>query len=252
MPTAKQWKDWSRLSAEDRILAQWRASFGTPLSDEAKSQFCINACGKCFRLSDVRLWNQHHPRQSNGKEVCEQGKVHLEFFFDGCTAELSGQEDAFNKAFEDMVEAQLQERRVVEFRKKLAARRRRGAGGEAEDADGEAASDQDWKTYLHKPVPASDFSIRSFREAGCMITLLVCQTSLTVSASEVLGQIAFQEHFPIDGVAQGPSGSTKPLPRWVYGLGAFTASMAFFALVAWWQVMRTILYPGGERVLGPV
>ena len=59
-----------------------------------------------------------------------------------------------------------------------------------------------------------------------MLRFLVCQTSISISASEalealesasrqVLGQIAFQEHFPIDGIAQEPSKSTKPLPRWV-------------------------------------
>mmetsp|Transcript_30904 Transcript_30904/g.78251 ORF Transcript_30904/g.78251 Transcript_30904/m.78251 type:complete len:273 (+) Transcript_30904:2-820(+) len=248
-PGAKQLKEWSKLSCEERVLTQWRAAFGCPVSDEAKAQFCIHALDRTFRLSDVRLWTQHHPL--HGKHVVDGGKVHLEFFFDGTTSELTGHEEEFTKAFENMIEQQLQERRVIDFRKKLATRRRRGTAspGEGDMDGGDGVDDEDWNTYLKKPVPATDFSIRSYREAGCMLMFLVCQTSVSVSASEVLGQIAFQEHFPIDGVAQPPSTSTMPLPRWFYGLGACTVTLSFFAVVAWWQVFTQIALAGGEAVL---
>merc|ERR1712060_502805 len=159
----------------------------------------------------------------------------------------TGQEDAFTKAFEDMVEQQLQERRADEFRKKLTARRRNKSSASAESADGEGGGgldDDEWRKYLHKPLPATELSIRSMREAGCMLRFLVCQTSLSVSASEVLGQIAFQEHFPIDGVPQAPSTSTKPLPGWVYGLACCTAGMMSLTLLAWWQVVRAAATTG--------
>ncbi|OLQ14377.1 hypothetical protein AK812_SmicGene1544 [Symbiodinium microadriaticum] len=142
------------------------------------------------------------------------------------------QQEVFKKAFETMIEQQLQEVRLTEFRQRLAARKR----GKQEVSEGGADDDQ-WQSYLKRPVPATELSIRSIREAGCMLRFLVCQTSLSVSASEVLGQIAFQEHFPIDGVAQEPSKSTKPMPRWVYGLGACTAMMTVIGLTAWYQVM---------------
>ncbi|CAE7725171.1 unnamed protein product [Symbiodinium sp. CCMP2592] len=78
-----------------------------------------------------------------------------------------------------------------------------------------------------------------------MLRFLVCQTSLSVSASEVLGQIAFQEHFPIDGVAQAELASTLVdlgyglnvgnACQQVYGLGACTAMMTIIGLTAWYQ-----------------
>eukprot|EP00429_Kryptoperidinium_foliaceum_P018252 CAMPEP_0176044606 /NCGR_PEP_ID=MMETSP0120_2-20121206/22139_1 /TAXON_ID=160619 /ORGANISM="Kryptoperidinium foliaceum, Strain CCMP 1326" /LENGTH=281 /DNA_ID=CAMNT_0017378011 /DNA_START=67 /DNA_END=912 /DNA_ORIENTATION=- len=239
----------AKLSPEERILGQWRAAYGCPVSDEAKAQFCIHAVGRTFRLSDVRLWKEHHPL---GKDASNNGTVYLEFFYDGTASELEGHQDEFTKAFEQMIDAQLQERRVVEFRKKLTARRRagRGVGSASNDLDtafaGDDVTDQDWRDYLRKPVPPSEFSIRSFREAGCMLLFLVCQTSLSLSASEVLGQIAFQEHFPIDGKPQEPSKSDKPLPRWVYGMAACTAGMTVVTIYAWWQVVRQVALVGGD------
>jgi len=232
------------LDTEERILAQWQAAFGCPVSDEAKAQFCITALGRTFNLSDVRLWKQMHPAHSKANK----DKIHLEFFFDGAQSELADNVEVFTQAFERMIESQLQERRVVEFRKKLAARRRRGKGaGEpgCDEPDADYLDDGDWQQYLQKPVPKSDFSVRSFREAGCCLTFLVCQTSLSVGASEVLGQIAFQEHFPIDGKAQEPSKSEKPLPRWVYYAGASTCVLSTLALGAWWQVVKQFAFVSG-------
>lgn len=237
----------SHLPTEERILAQWQAAFGSPVSDEAKAQFRIAAFGMTFDLSDVRIWKQ--------QSAANKSTIYLEFFFDGSESELEGNRDVFEKAFEDMIEAQLQDRRVVEFRKKLTARQRRGkaAGGESggfDEPDADYLDDGDWKQYLQKPVPASDFSLRSFREAGCCLTFLVCQTSLSIGASEVLGQIAFQEHFPIDGRAQDPSKSEKPLPRWVYYSGAATCVLTTLAFGAWWQVVRQIAFVAPEVALG--
>eukprot|EP00434_Breviolum_minutum_P037660 symbB.v1.2.033402.t1/scaffold4144.1/size43914/4 len=149
----------------------------------------------------------------------------------------------FKKAFETMIEQQLQEQRLTQFRQKLAARRRKGQ-------DSSETGDQEWHSYLKRPVPATELSIRSIREAGCMLRFLVCQTSISIGAGEVLGQIAFQEHFPIDGVAQEPSKSTKPMPRWVYGLGACTAFMTVVTITAWYQVVRQIAFSGAEAALG--
>eukprot|EP00440_Ansanella_granifera_P053258 gb/GFBE01057736.1/.p1 GENE.gb/GFBE01057736.1/~~gb/GFBE01057736.1/.p1 ORF type:complete len:275 (+),score=79.53 gb/GFBE01057736.1/:1-825(+) len=233
-------KELARLSTEDRVLAQWRASSGCPISDEAKAQFCIQCLGNTFNLADVRLWQLHHTASKEG-----QSTIYLEFFFDGSPEEIKDQEEVFKKAFETMIETQLQEQRVNEFRKKLATRRRGNRGGGGGEDAGEGGDDDDWRSYLKKPVPATELSIRSLREAGCMLRFLVCQTSLSVSASEVLGQIAFQEHFPIDGVAQEPSKSTKPMPRWVYGLGACTVGMTLITITAWYQVVRQVAMSGG-------
>jgi len=234
-------RELAKLSPEDRVLAQWRAAHGCPISDEAKAQFCINVLGKTFNLADVRLWQHHQTSSKDG-----QATIHLEFFFDGSPEELGGQTDVFTKAFESMVEQQLQEQRVSEFRKKLATRRRAGKG--AEDASPEGGDD-DWRSYLKKPMPATELTVKSIREAGCMLRFLVCQTSLSVSASEVLGQIAFQEHFPIDGVAQEPPKSTKPLPKWVYGLACCTVGMTMITITAWYQVVRQVAMSSGGGLL---
>lgn len=240
----------AKLCPEERVLEQWRLAYGAPLSDEAKAHFTINCCDHVFPLGDVRLWLDHHGASRSAadtKEVKEKGKLYLEFFFDGSPTELEGQDDVFIKAFEDLVERQLQECRVTEFRQKLAARRRpRGARRVAESPeDGEAGEpceeDSTWKEYLATPPPATELSVRSLREAGCMIRFLVCQTSLSVSASEALGQNAFPEHFPIDGVEQELKESTKPLPSWFYGFMAFGVFLLVITCIAWWQVLKPFL-----------
>lgn len=242
------------------MLAQWRAAYGCPVSDEAKVQFAISCLGLKFGLADVRLWNEHHP---DAKEVVVNGKIYLEFFFDGALDEICGDGEAtFIKSFEAMIEGQLQEQRIVEFRKKLDARKR-GRGNVA-TRKGEAACDEDcgegaaavvgdesdWQAYLRRPVPSTDLKVKSIREAGCMLRFLVCQTSISVAAAEVLGQIAFQEHFPIDGVAQEMSKSTKPLPRWVYVAMCIAAVFMMLCLLAWWQVLKPfLLHTDGSTAL---
>lgn len=222
------------------MLEQWRAASGTPISDEAKIQFCVHALGDKFQLADVRLWSEHHKTK-------HASSIFLEFFFDGAPEDISGEDDAFTKSFETMIEDTLRERRATQFKKKLQARsggaglRSRGAASEAGGEGGHRnESDEEWKQYLKGPAPATELTVRSIRESGCMLRFVVCQTSLSVSASEELGQIAFPEHFPINGVAQAVSTSTAPLPRWVYGLLAGTAVFGTIMCVAWWQIMKEV------------
>jgi len=262
--TGKSAKQLAKLSLEERILAQWRAAHSSSVSDEAKTMFQIQALGNLYKLADVRLWTEHH-RPTNGVKTPERGVIFLEFFFDGCTSELKGQEEVFKDAFEKMIEGQLQERRITEFREKLVARRRcnRGVGAVDRAADGDdgvdmarteggdSSGDLDWQAYLKRPIPATDLSIQSFRDAGCALSFLVVQTSISVSAGEVLGQIAFQEHFPIDGVAQEMSKSTKPLPRWVHGLLACTIGLSTITILAWWQVAKQLI-SGADGGASPI
>lgn len=235
----------AKLSPEERVLAQWKAAYGTPISDEAKTQFSISACGHTFSLADVRLWQDHHKNKADKVNV-----IYLEFFFDGMLGEVQGKEEEFHKAFETMVEKQLQEVRATEFRKRLTARRRASASrAVAADAEGGSSTtplndDPEWREYLKRPVPATNLSIQSMREAGCMLRFLVCQTSISWSGAEVLGQIAFQEQFPIDGVAQEPSKSSKPMPTWVYGMMCCTVGFATITVAAWWQIVKAVLAHG--------
>lgn len=251
--TSRRLKDLASLCTEDRVLAQWRMSSGCPVSDEAKVQFQVQARGNTHRLADVRLWAEHHDPRSS-KKVKDTGIIHLEFFFDGSPVDYQDDQEIFTKAFEQMIERQLQERRLVEFRQRFAARRRGGTSGprnrgaaadDAGEGGGEDAiveEDSDWKEYLKKPVPATNLIVRSLREAGCMLSFLVCQTSISVNGAEVLGQISFQEHFPIDGVLQDQPKSDKPMPRWAYGMMGCTAAMSVVTIFAWWQVMKQTLF----------
>lgn len=259
-PLSKKAKDLSKLPPEQRILEQWRTSSGCPVSDEAKEQFQVQTSERTHKLADVRLWHEHHSKGS--KSVEEQGVLYLEFFFDGSPAEYNDNSEQFIKAFEKMIEKQLQERRVIEFRQKLATRRRGGRKDAdnretAEDAiegGGDVgAEDSEWREYLRKPIPATNLSVRSIREAGCMLMFLVAQTSLSISASEVLGQICFQEHFPIDGKAQEIAKSTKPLPRWVWILVVITSFFTIITVYAWWMVLKEAVWGGDgrARALGP-
>jgi hypothetical protein len=231
-------------------MRQFHAAHGCPISDEAKAQFCVHAVGRTYTLADVRLW-QSQPWQIQK----DSGTIYLEFFFDGSPSEFAGKEDEFKKAFETMVETQLQEVRRAEFRKKLTARRRGGRKADADDGpEGGGGSydgdDPEWRNYLKTPVPDTNLSIRSMREAGCMIMFLVCQTSISTSAAEVLGQIAFQEHFPVDGVIE-ESKSTKPLPKWVYTMGCCTITFTVISLMAWARVIQKTVFSTPSPLLMP-
>jgi len=231
--TAAQVKELTALSPDERILAQWRAACGCPLSDEAKAQFCVNACERAFRLADVRLWQENHPQRG----FKEKGSICLEFFFDGYPDEIEGKDEEFKRAFEEMVSQQLQDRRIADFRRKLAARKRRGVSADDEGDGIVEGGDDTWNSFLHTPVPETELSIRSLREAGCMLRFIVIQTSVSTGAAEALGQVAFQEHFPIDGIAQEPSKSEMPLPQWVYGALAFTLVLMAITILAWWKTL---------------
>jgi len=249
-------KDLSKLCPEERVLEQWRMSSGCPVSDEAKVQFQVHTGENVHRLADVRLWSEHHQKSST--KVKDAGVIHLEFFFDGTPQDYAKDQSVFTNAFEKMVEAQLQERRIIQFREKFAARRRggstvtsrsraaespedscEGGGGEIINED-----DREWTDFLKRPVPATNLSVRALREAGCCLSFLVVQTSLSVSASEVLGQVAFQENFPIDGRDQDLdelAKNSKPLPKWAYGFFASAACLGLIMLFAFWQIMRAAL-----------
>merc|ERR1740117_785890 len=96
----------------ERVLTQWRTSFGCPVSDEAKATFGIECLGHRFDLADVRLWIEKH-QQRKGKEL-NTDLVHLEFFFDGMLSEIQEDPAVFEKTFQTMIENQLQEKRVSE------------------------------------------------------------------------------------------------------------------------------------------
>jgi len=202
---------------------------------------------------------EKHPQKAR-KELNTK-LVYLEFFFDGQLAEISEDPAVFERAFENMIDSQLQARRMTEFRKKLGTRKRTGgmhksteAGVEDAEGGGSASScledDGEWRSYLQKPVQPTELTIRAMREAGCMIRFLVCQSSLSVSASEELGQIAFQEHFPVDGKEQEIIVSTKPLPRWVYYVGAFAAVFTLLTLYIFVHVFKDV-FTGPPRQLPP-
>jgi len=251
---SRRTKDLTTLCTEERVLEQWRRAAGEPVSDNSKIQFQVHCLENVHRLADVRLWTEHHEKAT--KKEKDTGTIYLEFFFDVTPDSYQGKQDVFIKAFERMVENQLQERRVVEFRQKFAARRRGGlakrdVGGDSEDCgegggEGGAApmeDDSEWKKYLNRPVPATDLSVRSLREAGCMLSFLVVQTSLSVSAAEVMGQITFNEQFPIDGKDQEIAKCEKPMPMWAHGLIWCTGLLAAITLFAWWQAVKLAIYP---------
>jgi hypothetical protein len=235
----------ARLGLEDRVLEQWRAASGCPISDEAKTLFCVHALGDSFQLGDVRLWYDQHPGRATSS-------IFLEFFFDGAPDDIKEDAGLFIKAFETMIEDTLRERRVAEFRKRAKARRRVVGRVKSKDSDDEAceggrspedSGDEEWRKYLQSMPATTELSVKSIREAGCTLRFLVCQTSLSVSAAEELGQIAFPEHFPINGVAQVVAPGTQPLPRWFYFLAVGSALVSTVAIFAWWQIIKGFLFP---------
>lgn len=240
------------LSYEERVLEQWKAASGSPISDQAKTQFSVTVKGRNFIVGDIRLWSHHN------QNISSKSSLHLEFFYDGSQSDLGDNGPAeFSSAFESMVEEQLRERRVMEFRNKLkATKRRRGAQEAKEDAEGlegggDCGGEDDWKAFLNQPIPSADVAVRSYRDAGCCISFLVVQTSISISAAEGLGQVAFPEHFPVDGKAQEIPESTMQRPKWMMSLAICTFLMVICTVFAWYQVAVQLLAPARGVAISP-
>ena len=60
--------------------------------------------------------------------------------------------------------------------------------------------------------------------------------------AEVMGQIAFNEHFPIDGKDQEMPACDEPMPRWVHGMIWCTGLLGTVTIFAWWQVVKVAIY----------
>jgi len=213
-------------SAETRDLSvgqlakkRWDHAFGCPISHAAKKQFTLAVGEKHYVLADVRL--------VRGRIEEDPASLPLEFFFDGTIDGLDL--EAFNKAFEQKVEEQLQERRIHVFRKKLAENkaRRRGHDEEGGGFGGADPDDDNWKAYLGQKVDPTQFQIApgTLREAGCMICFVAIQATLSCSACQTLGEVAFPEHFLVAAEAEEAMAEENkmPMPRWVYAMGALVA-----------------------------
>merc|ERR1719213_267273 len=199
------------------VKKRWEHTFGAHLMVEAKKRFTVTAGSKQYVLADIRLV------RAEVSSDPDRSSLPLEFFFDG-PSQLSDVNFAlFNQAFEAKVEEQLQERRLQIFRKNLAIRQRKGrkvVGEDAEggDFEGADADDDSWKAYLSQRVDKTNLKIQGCREAGCMLTFIAVRASLSVSACQTLGEVAFPEYFAsAEEAADAIEEEDKePLPRWVW------------------------------------
>ena len=191
-PTQIELTDMS-LPFHTRIQKQWNSCCGAPIDDDFKKKFIAKVyCpetkrDKNFVIADIRLWKLADNLNDNS--------VALEFFFDGCVDELPSQE-AFSQAFEKLLEDQIQERRMNEFRNKLTQKnnvskmrkRNNNSNGASQNAsrigknennfqmellseastdienleggsfyENEGGSDESWKNYLKQGLNCFDF-----------------------------------------------------------------------------------------------
>jgi hypothetical protein len=219
-------KKLAKLSPADAAMKRWESALGAPIAFAAKKQFTIVVNEIKFSLADIRLVKQLVDKDP------DRGSLPLEFFFDGTCNEENM--PAFNAAFEQKIEEQLQERRMVTFRKKLAARQR-GSSATAEEC--EALTDDGWQGYLAQKVDPTNLQIQQCREAGCMIIFTAIRATLSVSACETLGELSFPEYFcsALEADEMLKEEKNMPMPRWVYFmLLIFLVSLmsALYALIA--------------------
>jgi hypothetical protein len=196
-----------QLSPADSVMKRWESALGSSISFAAKKQFTLVVNDIKFSLADIRLVKQLADKDP------DRGSLPLEFFFDGTCNEENL--PAFNAAFEQKIEEQLQERRMVKFRKKLAARQR-GSSATAEEC--EALTDDDWQGYLAQKVDPTNLHIQQCREAGCMLIFTAIRASLSISACETLGELSFPEYFcsAVEADEMLKDEKNLPMPRWVY------------------------------------
>lgn len=197
----------AQLSPGDAALKRWESALGSSISFGAKKQFTLVVNDIKFSLADIRVVK---PLVSKDPD---RGSLPLEFFFDGSCNEENL--PAFNAAFEQKVEEQLQERRMVTFRKKLAARQR---GSSATPEECESLTDDDWQGYLAQKVDPTDLKIEQCREAGCMLIFTAIRATLSVSACQTLGELSFPEYFctAVEADELLKEEKNLPMPRWVY------------------------------------
>lgn len=270
------------FTEKERVTSQWTKASGCPISDDAKNRFTFSTNpgseGHKFVLADVRLWKEAERQQPGAKGGESDGSISLEFFFDGELGDIPD-EASFTRSFDEIIELQLQERRMLTFREKFARRQTQmrsrkkgqalggttasaGGGGSELLEDPETArtsketladsdEEQEWQNYLKSKVPETRLAVRAFRESGCMLRFVCVQTSLSVGASDVLGQVCFPEYFPVDGRPQTLVEDLKAFDfflTWHWALFmVFFVLFGVAALYAWYKTISEAFYIGMPR-----
>jgi len=221
------------------VKKRWEHSLGAHLMVDAKKRFTVTAGSKQYVLADIRLV------RADVSSDPDRSSLPMEFFFDGPSQLSDVNFELFNKAFEAKVEEQLQERRLQIFRRNLATRQRKGrkvVGEDAEggDFEGADADDESWKAYLSQRVDKTNLEIQGCREAGCMLTFIAIRATLSVSACQTLGEVAFPEYFatPEEAAEAAAEEDKEPLPRWVWFMVLLFIIMFCAASVAVMQLFQ--------------
>lgn len=216
---------------DERVRLQWQTSNGCPISDEAKTAFIINHVHQekptQYNLADIRIWS---------RPIGSPDTIALELFFDGPSLQ---EERRFIQMFEAKLEAVLKEKRMRNMREKQGLKRR--LAPVTEDGESDSAIELT-TTFVDSDFPDTQLKVESFREAGCMLNFIVVQTTVSLGASETLGQLVFPEHFPVEGLGQYVEKAVpwKDMPWWYWFLVLLLVITVGSTLVAWGQALTQV------------
>ena len=213
-PAAISEVEMRELSFEKRIRKQWENCAGCPVDEDFKEKFVVRVSDKKFVIADMRIW-QYKLQTSTDLGT----DIPIEFFFDGSESEIEDKQ-AFIDSFQRLLENVVQERRIGEFRNKLASKsgagmRKRGGGSVATTGfemdsnslrqplareetestmDGfdaleggaffessERGNEDSWKHFLAKDYEGTGLRVEGFRDAGCVLIFVVAQSTLSTN-----------------------------------------------------------------------
>ena len=187
------------------------------MADDSKHILSVKLGDDLFIMADIRLLkNVTH----------EDGRIPLEFFFDGETSMLKGRNPNgfvdFVNALESSINSCVQEYYSRKIRSIIMSQQ---------------GSREDLKRTKFPDVKISaigDPIEEAFRDAGCMLSFIAVRVSVSEECSVAIGGIVFPEQF---GMKKPESDDKVPVPKWLLGMGLATLIVAVATVYAWLQIL---------------
>ena len=191
--------------------SRWSNCHGCAVADDSKRILAVQFNGDEYIMADIR----YIPQSSADGRIC------LEFFFDGDTDALRDRAPCGFEGFFDSLRSM-----VIKGVQEYYKRRLSAAIGNAEEM----------KKIRSSPFPDTLISAvgktvkDAFRDAGCMLSFIAVRITISEECAAAIGAIAFPEAFGVKGL--NPSDDT-PVPKWLVGMGFATVVVAIGTIYAW-------------------
>ena len=154
-----------------------------------------------------------------------EGKVVLEWFFDGETDSLKDRNPCGFNQFVTALQSTVNNGVQEYYRRRITA----------------AVNDPDAMKRLRaesfpdvKITPVGPRIEDAFRDAGCMLSFIAVRVSMSNQCAAAIGAVVFPEAF---GMRAASSDADQPMPKWLVGMGFATVVVALGTIYAWANIL---------------